>query len=98
MSTISIRLSEELERRLDEEARAAHKRRSEVVRDALSEYIERRERDRLRAEIGAAARALATEPAAQAEVHRIAEEFAASDRDALRIADPPAGADEKWWD
>lgn len=40
---ISVRLDTDMERRLREEARAAGKSASEVVRDALARYVEERE-------------------------------------------------------
>lgn len=98
MSNISIRLPEELERRLDQEARASQQRRSDVVREALRDYIARRERERLRIEMGAAARALGMEPEVRAEVLRVAEEFAPSDQDALSVGEQTGEPDKRWWD
>ncbi|SPE17882.1 putative Ribbon-helix-helix protein, copG family [Candidatus Sulfotelmatomonas gaucii] len=45
-TTISVRLDAETERRLREEARAAGKNESEVVREALTAYFAGRRQDR----------------------------------------------------
>lgn len=50
-STLSIRFPEDLEKKLDQEARLAHKRRSELVREAVQEYVLRRESERFMQEM-----------------------------------------------
>ena len=57
MSILSLRLPEELERLLAREAELEHKGRSEIARDAIAEYLARRERARFLGEIARAARA-----------------------------------------
>ena len=51
--TFSIRLPEEIERLLDEEAVRSARNRSDVVREAIAEYVARREREQFKGgEIG----------------------------------------------
>jgi predicted transcriptional regulator len=57
MSIISLRLPEALERLLAREAEIEQKGRSEIARDAIAEYLARRERQRFLGEIARAARA-----------------------------------------
>ncbi len=57
MSTVSIRLPDDVVLRLDREAERTHRPKSEIARDAIAEYLARLERDRFLAEIARAARA-----------------------------------------
>jgi predicted DNA-binding protein len=57
MSLVSIRLPDEVEARLAEEAERTQRPKSEIARDAIIDYLERTERDRFLAEIARAARA-----------------------------------------
>ena len=104
MSTLSIRLPEDLDRQLEKEAKLSHKKRSELVRDALAEYLRKRERDRFMAELVAEARAAHAAAAIRREALQIEEEFLPLDNEALDIAeerkpgDPwPEELGEKWW-
>lgn len=104
MAAISLRLPEEIETRLAEESRLEGRPRSEVVREAIVEYITRRERERFMAEMVAAARALAADPVASAEARELAEEAIESGNAALDIAEGrrpgepwPEETGEKWW-
>ncbi len=56
MPALSLRLPDELEHRLEEEAHRAGVPRSEVARQAISDYLARRERERFMAELVAEAR------------------------------------------
>ncbi len=58
MAGFSLRLPEELESRLDEEARREGRARSEVARTAIAEFLERRERERYMAAFVAAEQAV----------------------------------------
>ena len=49
MATLSIRLSEDLEEKLEQEARLRETNRSEVAREALADYLRRQERERFMA-------------------------------------------------
>lgn len=99
MGSLSIRLPEDLERRLAEEARRSGLRRSELVREAVGEYVVRRERERYLAELAAEARRLYGNPETRSEGLEIAEDTADEGLDALVEAERRAGIDpdEKWW-
>jgi predicted transcriptional regulator len=88
MPALSLRLPEELEHRLEEEARREGVLRSDVVRQALSDYLARRERERFMNELVAEARAGYT-------VEAIRDEALALAEDAL-VADD-VNDDERWW-
>lgn len=96
-TTLSIRLSEELEERLDQEARLRETNRSEVARQALADYLRRSERERFMAELLEEARQLKNDP----ETLRLVEEWLPIDNEAMEIAEGrPAGAGEEdpWWE
>lgn len=104
MGAMSLRLPDELVVRLDAEVALDGRARSEIVRTALAEYLLRRERERFMADVVAAARVLAQDPAARAEAQEIAEDFLPLENEALDLAegrrpgDPaPADAGERWW-
>lgn len=98
MATLSIRLSDELEEKLAEEARLRETNRSEIAREAVADYLRRRERERFMAEIVEAARHLKNDP----ETLRLVEEWLPIDNEAMEIAEgrPPGGSDEDepWWE
>ncbi|MGH8274276.1 MAG: ribbon-helix-helix protein, CopG family [Gammaproteobacteria bacterium] len=83
MNNLSLRLPEDVQRRLDAEAKATHRKRSEVAREAIADYLHRQERDRFIAEVVSAARALANDPEAMAKTRRIQEEFDAIEGETL---------------
>jgi len=99
MAAISVRLPDELESQLTHEAELEGKARSEVAREAIADYLARRERERFMAEMVAAARALAADPAATAEALEIANDLADQGLDAIIEAERAAGIDpgKKWW-
>jgi predicted transcriptional regulator len=80
MSLISLRLPEELERLLNREAELASRPRSEIAREAIADYLARRERDRYIGEIARAARARDAD-----EAHRLAEESLPLDNESLDL-------------
>jgi predicted transcriptional regulator len=82
MGALSLRLPDEVEARLDAEARREGVARSEVARAAIVEFLDRRERDRFLAEIARAARARGNE-----EALAMAEEALPFDNEALAIAE-----------
>lgn len=51
MSSISVRLSDELQKKLDDVAERNNKSRSDVLREALSSYLKLEEFQRLRREM-----------------------------------------------
>lgn len=87
MSLLSVRIPKELEKKLDEEAKLAHKKRAELVRDALSAYLRARERGRFLSRLEQAARAMSQDEAARTEASEVAEDFLPLDNEALDIAE-----------
>jgi metal-responsive CopG/Arc/MetJ family transcriptional regulator len=104
MPALSLRLPEDLDNRLGDEARLERLPRSEVVRIAIVDYLARRERERFMAELVTAAKAMVQNPAAMREARELAEEFLPLDNEALDIAEgrkpgepvPDESAD-RWW-
>ena len=82
MSTLSIRLSEELDSRLSEESLIARESKSLLARLALEEFLKRRRQERFLAELARAAAAIDTESAA-----KLAAEALPLDNEALAVAE-----------
>lgn len=104
MGSVSLRLPDELEQKLDAEAERAGQPRSQLIRDAIAELIARRERERVLAQVTAAARVLAVDAGAVAEARRISEDFVEAENDALDVAEGRRPGDpwreelgERWW-
>ncbi|MCB2262793.1 MAG: ribbon-helix-helix protein, CopG family [Candidatus Thiosymbion ectosymbiont of Robbea hypermnestra] len=104
MSSMSLRLPEELERRLTEETELARQPRSELMREALREFLQRRERERFMTTMVAEARAAYGNPETRRAALEIAEDFLPLDNEALEIAEGsgpdtpgPETPDDKWW-
>jgi predicted DNA-binding protein len=104
MGAMSLRLTEELEDRLAKEAELEGKPRSELVREALHEFLQRRERDRFMAEMVAEAKEAYSDPGIRREAIEMAEEFLPLDNEALEIAEGLGTGEsrseksgEKWW-
>ena len=93
MKNLSIRVPDELEERLEQEARETGKRRSELAREALDSFLDHSEKRRFMRDMVAAARELRGDPEARA----VQEEFAAADAEALEIAEGPAPDEDSWW-
>jgi metal-responsive CopG/Arc/MetJ family transcriptional regulator len=74
MARLSLRLPEELESKLDDEARREGVARSEIARTAIAEFLERKERERYTAAFVAEARAAYTDPKIRKEALALAEE------------------------
>ncbi|MGH8252244.1 MAG: ribbon-helix-helix protein, CopG family [Steroidobacteraceae bacterium] len=87
MAGFSLRLPEDLESRLEEEARREGLARSEVARTAIAEFLERRERARYIAAFVAEARAAYADPNIRQEALALAEEAVALDNEGLRVAE-----------
>lgn len=81
MSTVSVRLSEDVERRLALEAKRTRRGKSEIARIAIIDYLERQQRERFLAEIARAARARGKD-----EAITLAEEALPFDNEALRVS------------
>ena len=104
MPALSLRLPEDLDRRLEDEANLERLPRSEVVRIAISDYLARRERERFMAELVAEARTAYADQAIRREALELAEEGIVTSNEALDIAegrkpgDPwPEESGERWW-
>ena len=81
MSTLSIRLSDDLESRLSEESRLAGQPKSLLVRTAVEQFLAGRRRERLLARLAAAAAATQTDAVA------LAEEALPFDNESLALAE-----------
>jgi len=104
MPALSLRLSDELEHRLEEEAHREGVPRSEVARQAISDFLSRREKERFTAELVAAAKSLVENTEALQEASALAEEALPLDREALDVVesrkpgDPwPGENGKRWW-
>ena len=89
MSTLSIRLSRDLDARLSEESELAGRPKSLIAREVLAQYLADRRRDRLLARFTRAAAALDTAAALV-----VADEALPLDNESLDLADggvPTAG-------
>jgi predicted transcriptional regulator len=87
MSAISLRLPDDLEMRLDHEARQAGVPRSEIARSAIESYLDRVERERFLADFIAEARATYGDAASREEVLTLADEAIPLDNEALDLAE-----------
>jgi metal-responsive CopG/Arc/MetJ family transcriptional regulator len=100
--SISIRLPEDLEQKLEKEVRISRRNRSDVVREAVGEYLTRREKERLIEEMKAAARVLYSDPEVVRHEQQIQADFDAVD-DSLKQIEAEERAvgedrDEPWWE
>jgi metal-responsive CopG/Arc/MetJ family transcriptional regulator len=96
MAAISIRLPDDIESQLTREAELEEKPRAEIAREAIAEYLARKERERFMAEMVAEARAAYSNEAIQQEAREIAEEFLPIENEALEQA-TVGEPGEKWW-
>jgi predicted transcriptional regulator len=99
MGNISVRLPEDIEAVLEHEARLSDRSRSELVREAITEYVARRARQRFLEQMVGAARALAADTDARGEALDIAEGSLADGLDTgeFEQVEGEAGNAEKWW-
>lgn len=104
MSTLTLRLPDELDARLTRLAALEDKSRSELARAALDSFLQEQERKRFMNELVEEARAAYANEAIRAEAREIAETFLPLDNAALDVAEgrkPGAAATEesskKWW-
>jgi metal-responsive CopG/Arc/MetJ family transcriptional regulator len=102
MLSITIRLDENLEKLLEQELQAGKKSRSDLVRDALQEYLSRHKRERLVQAMVREMKSLSAE--ARQEGLDIAGEFLPAQNEALELSEAPkphgtsAGEKEnRWW-
>lgn len=99
MTALSLRLPDDIDALLGEEARVEGKTRSEIARTAISDYLARREKERFMAEMVAAARALAADPEAMRESREMAEDLVDEGLDRIIAEEQAAGInpDEIRW-
>ncbi len=87
MAGFSLRLPEDLESKLDEEARREGVGRSEVARTAIAEFLERKARERYIAAFVAEAQAAYANPEIREETLALAKEALPFDNEGLRVAE-----------
>ena len=104
MTTLNIRLTEQIEQRLSEEAERENKTRSEIARDALNWYLTEIEKKRFMDQLLEEARTAYADNNIRQEALDIAEEFLSLDGEIPEKTDNSAPADppnpessEKWW-
>lgn len=104
MTTLNIRLTEQIEQRLSEEAERENKTRSEIARDALNWYLLEIEKKRFMNQLLEEARTAYADNNIRQEALDIAEEFLSLDGEIPEKTDNSAPADppnpefsEKWW-
>ncbi len=99
MAALSLRLTDDIDQRLAQEAEAEGKTRSEVARAALVEFLDRRERERFMAEMVEEMREGYADPEIRREALEIAEDTIDDGLDAIIEEERAAGIDpdEKWW-
>ena len=99
MGALSLRLPDELETRLAEEAEREGRPRSEVAREAIAEYLARRERERFMGELVAEARAGYADEAVRDEARELAEAFQQAENEALASVEAGEAEDGEtpWW-
>jgi len=99
MGALSLRLPDKLDDALSREAELETKPRSEVVRQALAEYLQRMEKERFMANVVDAAAALANDTVAQQESFEIAEATVADGMDTVIASEDKNDIHqgEAWW-
>ena len=104
MTTLNIRLTEQIEQRLSEEAERENKTRSEIARDALNWYLLEIEKKRFMDQLLKEARAAYANESIRQEAQIIAEEFLPVENEMLDNTEnhissdlPLSESSEKWW-
>ena len=102
VSHLSLRLPEDVEQRLLKEAELAGRNRSDLVREALAEYLTRKDRERLIKEMKRAASVAYSNPEVAEEARQIQQEFDDVD-DGLKWIEAEERAagidpDDQWWE
>jgi metal-responsive CopG/Arc/MetJ family transcriptional regulator len=102
MGSVTIRLDEKLEKLLEQELQLEKKSRSDLVRDALQEYLKRHKRERLIQTMVREMKSLS--PEARQEGLDIAEEFLPAENEALELSEghqfyesSPGEKEDRWW-
>lgn len=99
MTAISLRLPDDIEAHLKAEAQLEGKTQSEIARQAITEYLARREKERFMAEMVTEMRTAYANPDIRREALEIAEDLVDDGLDAIIADERAAGIDpdEKWW-
>lgn len=104
MTTLNIRLTEQIEQRLSEEAERENKTRSEIARDALNWYLLEIEKKRFMDQLLEEARAAYSNESIRQEARTISEEFLSIENDMLENTEdrisgdlPVTESPGKWW-
>lgn len=98
MCVLSVQLADELRRQLDQEAKLARKGRSDLIRLAVEEYLQRHEKDRVIQEMAAEMREWVNDTICQQESRRLIES-ADDGLNAIVRAERSVGIDpdRRWW-
>ena len=104
MTTLNIRLTDQIEQQLAEEARRKNKTRSEIARDALTWYLTEIEKKRFMEQLLEEARTAYAIDSIRQEAQAIAEEFLPIENEMLEHVEgrksgdlPQTESAEKWW-
>jgi predicted transcriptional regulator len=96
MSAISLRLPDDIKRRLDAESNASGVTRSDLARTAITEFLQRRERERFMRQLLTEAQTAYADPATRAAAQEWVD-LAFADDVSHWGADEEAGAGGVWW-
>lgn len=97
MPSLSLRLPDELDHRLEKEARRAGVPRSELARMAISEFLVRRERERFMVEMVAEARTAYADEDLRQEALGLEKDFLDLDTQKKNHATGQGDPEERWW-
>lgn len=104
MTMLNIRLTDQIEQQLSEEARRENRTRSEIARDALTWYLTEIEKKRFMDQLLEEAREAYANGNIRQEAREIAEEFLPLENEMLDIAEDLKSGKlqheapgEKWW-
>ncbi|MBP1728990.1 MAG: CopG domain protein DNA-binding domain protein [Deltaproteobacteria bacterium] len=104
MPALSLRLPEDLDHRLEDEARLEQLPRSEVVRIAIVDYLARRERERFMAELVAEANTAYADESIRRAALEMAEAGMSASNEGLDVVEGHKSGGsrstrqtEKWW-
>ncbi len=104
MSMLNIRLTDQIEQQLSEEARRENRTRSEIARDALTWYLTEIEKKRFMDQLLEEVREAYANENIRQEAKEIAEEFLSLENEVLDIAEDSKSGKlqheapgEKWW-
>jgi len=100
MTTLNLRLTDQIDQQLSQEAQRENRTRSEVARDALAWYLAEIEKSRFMNELLEEARTSYGRPAIRDAAISMAEEFLPLDNDVLAASELRQTAKhsaKKWW-